>query len=103
MNSYSQKYLNQIKEIIFSIIDKKEYKVFLFGSRTTNKYKRYSDVDIGILGNKPIGNAYYKIINKIEESDIPYKVDIVDFALVDEKFKEIALKEIEVWNDPKFS
>ena len=100
---YNKKYLSMIKEIIFSIVDRKEYKVFLFGSRVTNKFNRYSDVDIGLLGNKPIGNAYYKIINKIEESDIPYKVDIVDFAVVDEKFKKIALQEIEIWNDPKYS
>jgi predicted nucleotidyltransferase len=103
MDNYNQKYLNKIKEIIFSIIDKNEYKVFLFGSRATKKFKRYSDVDVGLLGNKPIGNAYYKIINKIEESDIPYKVDIIDFALVDDNFKKIALQEIEIWNDPKYS
>jgi predicted nucleotidyltransferase len=86
MIDYNKKYLTMIKEIIFSIIDKNEYKVFLFGSRATKKFNRYSDVDIGLLGNKPIGNAYYKIINKIKESDITYRVDIVDFALVDEKF-----------------
>lgn len=103
MNNYSQKYLARIKEIIFSVIDTKEYKVFLFGSRATKKFNRYSDVDIGVLGNKPIGNAYYKIINMIEESDIPYRVDIVDFTLVDEKFKKIALQEIEIWSDPKYS
>ncbi|HCY74603.1 MAG TPA: hypothetical protein DHV28_01660 [Ignavibacteriales bacterium] len=103
MDNYNQIYLAKIKEIILSIIDTKEYKVFLFGSRATKKFKRYSDVDIGLLGNKPVGNAYYKIINKIEESDIPYKVDIVDFALVDEQFKKIALEEIEIWNDPKYS
>ena len=103
MIDYNKKYLTMIKEIIFSIIDKNEYKVFLFGSRATKNFNRYSDVDIGFLGNKPIGNAYYKIINKIEESNIPYKVDIIDFALVDENFKKIALQEIEIWNDPKYS
>ncbi|MBE0539665.1 MAG: nucleotidyltransferase domain-containing protein [Ignavibacterium sp.] len=103
MDNYNQIYLAKIKEIILSIIDTKEYKVFLFGSRATKKFKRYSDVDIGLLGNKPVGNAYYKIINKIEESDIPYKVDIEDFALVDEQFKKIALEEIEIWSDPKYS
>jgi hypothetical protein len=103
MIDYNKKYLSMIKEIIFSIIDKNEYKVFLFGSRATVRFNRYSDVDIGLLGNKPLGKAYYKIINKIEESNIPYKVDIIDFALVDEKFKKIALQEIEIWNDPKYS
>jgi predicted nucleotidyltransferase len=100
MNRFNQKYLAQIKEIIFSIIDAKEYKVFLFGSRATKNIKRNSDIDIGFIGKKPMGKAYYKIINKIEESDIPYKVDIIDFSLVDEKFKKIALQEIEIWNDP---
>lgn len=102
MIDYNKKYLSMIKEIIFSIIDPNEYKVFLFGSRATKNFNRHSDVDIGLLGKNPVGKAYYKIINKIEESDIPYKVDIVDFALVDEQFKKIALQEIEIWNDPKY-
>ena len=75
----------------------------MFGSRATHKSTNYSDVDVGILGKKPLGKVYYKIINQIEESIIPYKVDIVDFALVDEKFKKIALQEIEIWNDPEYS
>lgn len=103
MIDYNEKYISMIKEIIFSVIDRNEYKVFMFGSRAAHKSKNYSDVDIGILGKKPLGKAYYKIINLIEDSVIPYKVDVVDFALVDEKFKKIALKEIEIWNDPKFS
>lgn len=103
MINYDQKYISIIKEIVLSIINTDEYLVFLFGSRATDKYKRYSDVDVGLLGKNPIGEAYYKIINKIEEHDIPYKVDIVDFALVDEKFKKVALQEIVIWNDPKSS
>lgn len=102
MIDYNEKYISMIKEIIFSVIDKNEYKVFMFGSRATQKFKNYSDVDVGILGKKPLGKVYYKIINLIEESVIPYKVDIVDFALVDEQFKKIALQEIEIWNDPEY-
>jgi len=103
MIDYNAKYISMIKEIIFSVIDKNEYKVFMFGSRVTKKFNSYSDVDVGILGKKPLGKVYYKIINRIEESIIPYKVDIIDFALVDEKFKKIALQEIEIWNDPEYS
>jgi uncharacterized protein len=102
MIDYNEKYISMIKEIIFSVIDKNEYKVFMFGSRAAQKFKNYSDVDVGILGKKPLGKLYYKIINLIEESVIPYKVDIVDFALVDEQFKNIALQEIEIWNDPEY-
>lgn len=102
MIDYNEKYISMIKEIIFSVIDKNEYKVFMFGSRATQKFKNYSDVDVGILGKKPLGKLYYKIINLIEESVIPYNVDIVDFALVDEQFKNIALQKIEIWNDPEY-
>ena len=102
MIDYNEKYISMIKEIIFSVIDKNEYKVFMFGSRATQNFKNYSDVDVGILGKKPLGKVYYKIINLIEESVIPYKVDIVDFALVDEQFKKNALQEIEIWNDPEY-
>ena len=101
MNDYYNKYLTMLKNIILSSIDKSKYKVFLFGSRVSGSDKRYSDIDIGILGDKPLGRAYYRIINKIEACDIPYKVDIVDFNLVDKKFKEIALQKVEIWNDPK--
>lgn len=50
MIDYNKKYLSMIKEIIFSIIDKNEYKVFLFGSRASKNFSRYSDVDIGVSG-----------------------------------------------------
>lgn len=103
MLDYNQKYLAIIKEIVLSSINPKEHTVFLFGSRVSGRNNKISDVDVGIIGNKPIGDIYYKIINKIEESIVPYKVDIIDFYLVDEKFKQIAMKEIEIWNNPIYS
>jgi uncharacterized protein len=97
--NYEQKYLNIIKNIVLSHINPAEHFVFLFGSRAKGNYKRYADVDIGILGKKPIGKIYYKIINEIEESIVPYKVDIIDFSLVNKKFKKKAMEKIEVWNE----
>ncbi len=35
----------------------------------------------------------------IEEMNIPYKVEIVDFSTVSEGFKKMALKEAVVWKD----
>lgn len=98
MTDFDKKYITIIKEIVLSCINPKEHTVFLFGSRAMNKSQKISDVDIGIQGKKPLGDIYYKIINKIEESIVPYKVDIVDFSLVDEKFKKTALKKVEIWN-----
>jgi len=98
--NYEKKYLTIIKDIVLSYIDPSEHLVFLFGSRAKENSKRSSDVDIGIMGKKPIGKIYYKIVDKIEESIVPYKVDIIDFSMVEEKFKKIAMKKIEIWNQP---
>ncbi len=100
MINYEKKYLKIIKDSVLYCIDPSEHFVFLFGSRAKENNKKSSDVDIGIMGKKPIGKIYYKIVDKIEESIVPYKVDIVDFSMVEEKFKKIAMKKIEVWNQP---
>jgi len=84
-----------IKEIIFKFLDPKEYRVFIFGSRATGRAEKYSDYDVGILGKKPVPSVTKVLIEEaLEESDLPYKVDIVDFSEIPEKFKEVALEKI---------
>lgn len=85
----------KIKKIIFQFLDPNEYQVFIFGSRATGKAKKFSDYDVGIFGKKP---APWRILAAIEEaleeSDLPYKVDVVDFSLVSAGFKKVALSKI---------
>ncbi len=85
----------KIKEIVYSFLDPKKYAVFVFGSRATNKAKRFSDYDIGIIGEKPLPwHLLAEIKEAFEESDLPYKIEIVDFTNVSRNFKKIALKKI---------
>jgi hypothetical protein len=35
------------------------------------------------------------------EENVDYPVDVVDFTRVDEDFKNLALKHIKIWNQPK--
>ena len=85
----------EIKKIIFQFLDPKKYKVFIFGSRVKGKARKYSDYDIGILGKRPLP-SYLKVLieEALEESDLPFKVDIVDFSKVSEDFRKVALKNI---------
>lgn len=99
--NYDEKYLSIIKDIVLRHINKNEHLVFLFGSRAKKISKKSSDIDIGILGNGPLGKIYYKIIDEIEDSIVPLKVDIIDFYFVDNDFKNEVMKEIEIWNDPQ--
>ncbi len=82
----------EIKKIIFQHINPKQYQAFIFGSRATNKHKKYSDYDIGIWGKKLVpSNIKVLIEEALEESNIPYKIDIVDFSLVSSNFRKVAL------------
>ena len=91
----SRKVELEIKKIIFQFLDPKKYKVFIFGSRAKGKARKYSDYDIGILGKRPLP-SYLKVLieEALEESNLPFKVDIVDFSNVSEDFKKVALKKI---------
>lgn len=90
-----KKYQKEIKEIIFRFLSPREYQVFIFGSRATEKEKKFSDYDIGIFGKKPVPWKILSLIEEaLEESDLPYKVDVVDFSLVSQGFRKIALSKI---------
>jgi len=95
MVKLSKKIEKEIKEIIFRFLNSKEFQVFIFGSRTTGKAKRYSDYDVGIWGKKPVPASTVVLIEEaFEESDLPYKVEIVDFSLVSPEFRKVALSKI---------
>jgi len=102
MNEYQTKYLNTVKTLALKHIPNDEYAVFLFGSWARNKQSGGSDLDIGVLGNKPLpARIKFELELELEESIVPYNVDIVDFSQVDETFRRVALKDIIVWNRPK--
>ena len=85
----------EIKKIIFHFLNPLEYKVFIFGSRASGKAKKFSDYDVGIKGEKAIpGHIKVMIEEALEESDIPQKVDIVDFSLLSSNFKKVSLSKI---------
>ncbi len=72
---------------------------FLFGSRANGSAGFAADIDIGIWPQEPLNDT---ILSKrqeiIEDSFVPYQVDLVDFSKVSENFKQQALKKIIPWN-----
>lgn len=69
------------------------YKSFVFGSRATHAHRPYSDIDLGIIGPAPLpAKQYIELKDALEQSDLPYKVDVVDFSDVPESFKNVALR-----------
>lgn len=89
----SDKAISAIRTIVRSHLPDPSYRVFLFGSRAAGTARTFSDVDVGIMGQTPLpGHIMELMKEQLEESDIPYKVDVVDFNAVDPSFRNLALK-----------
>jgi len=82
-------------KIIECVIKEKGVTVYLFGSRATGKATSTSDIDIGIVLKKNMGSdrEIALLKEKIENSNIPYKVDVGDLSQVSESFRKQILKE----------
>jgi predicted nucleotidyltransferase len=92
-------YILHTKKIVLKHFDTAKYEVFLFGSRAAGNAKFHSDIDVGILGNEQLNSIQLaELENDLEESIVPFKVDIVDFYRVEEKFKHFALQHIVKWS-----
>ena len=64
----------------------------MFGSRATGKARRYSDLDLAIVGSGSLNlRTLGRLLMEFEESDLPFTVDVVDWNSASESFrKEIA-------------
>lgn len=53
-------------------------KVYIFGSRARGNHRRFSDVDILVDSPADLSSAIGPIVEEIEESNFPYKIDLVE-------------------------
>ena len=61
-----------------------------FGSRVSGKVKPFSDLDLAVMGNEPLPALLLADLKEaFSESDLPFKVDIVDWAETKENFRSI--------------
>ena len=90
-----------LKSIAKDVFKGKNVTVVLFGSRARGDYFETSDMDVGILPGKGMNKS--KIIlfrERIEDSNIPYKVDVVDISQTSNEFTDKVLEEgILLWKN----
>ncbi|MFM7783064.1 MAG: nucleotidyltransferase domain-containing protein, partial [Gammaproteobacteria bacterium] len=59
------------------------HEVWAFGSRARRCAKRYSDLDLVIVGLQPLSLDVLAALNEaFADSDLPWKVDVVDWARI---------------------
>jgi uncharacterized protein len=79
--------------IVHNILSKYPYEFYAFGSRARGNPKKLSDLDICFFDNIP-SNIVIQIEDDFEESDLPYKVDIVDWNKCSDDFRALIKKDL---------
>lgn len=93
-----EKSCKMVKSLILDIFKDEKVTIILFGSRAKGDSYDSSDIDIGILPENGYDRSKLTISReKLDELNIPYKVDLVDISEVSESFKKNVLKYGEVW------
>ena len=63
-------------------------KAWVFGSRATGRARRYSDLDLAIdAGRRLTLDEIAGLAGAFSESDLPFKVDLVDWHDVDDRWR----------------
>lgn len=92
MISIEQRHFLVIKEILQKYLPDTEVRAF--GSRISGKAKKYSDLDLVIMGKTKIeSKVLIKLKDEFQESDIPFRVDILDWHGISDEFKQTLSKQ----------
>ena len=81
-------------KIVKAILEKNipNQRVIIFGSRVTGKAKPHSDLDLCVIGEHPLSLKKLADLNEdFSESNLPIRVDIVDWTSISSSFQSIIL------------
>lgn len=68
-----------------------------FGSRATWTAKDYSDLDLAVVGDRALGmDVLGRLKEAFEESDLPFRVDVLDWNTISPSFQKVIEKKYEV-------
>lgn len=73
--------LDKIREVLSAY--KGVERAVLIGSRAKGDYRRGSDIDIVVWGSGLAFSDYLKLIAELEELNIPFKVDLLKYELIE--------------------
>jgi uncharacterized protein len=89
------KYLDELTSIVRKHVDARTWQPVIFGSRARGTAQKFSDVDLGFVGPQPLPvHIKTALWEALDDSDIPYVVDIVDLQSASAEFRELAEKEM---------
>lgn len=95
MIDLSAPYLEIVKHILTEHVP--QYTVWVFGSRVGGVVKAHSDLDLAVLSDRPLDlNCLGNLRDAFENSDLPIRVDIVDWSTITNEFRDVIKSRYEV-------
>jgi predicted nucleotidyltransferase len=68
-----------------------------FGSRVDGSAKPHSDLDLAVMTDSPLPSRTAALLREaFAESNLPFRVDIIDWAEISESFRKIILGKSEL-------
>jgi predicted nucleotidyltransferase len=90
MHPLDEKTLSIILEAFHQAGFPEDTRLFLFGSRTTPNPDPRSDLDLALKAPEPIPlSAWACFEEALENSDLTFRVDVVDYRRVKEDFRKV--------------
>lgn len=96
INGLSKIELEIINKEVLEPLKSMDVRVWVFGSRARNDFKKYSDIDLlfELDENSTIPAGFiYDIELRLEESNLPYKVELVNIDKIAESYRDSIMKD----------
>lgn len=102
MNPTRMRALEQVRAIVVAALEGHGARVYLVGSCARGDAVRTSDIDVAIdAGGRLPPLLSVEIKEQLEESTVPYFVDVVDLASVDAGYRRELLDGAVEWTSAK--
>jgi uncharacterized protein len=90
-----QAWLDEVKQILQWLVPDREVRAV--GSRVRGNCLEFSDLDLVIMGDEPLGmKRRQKLLRFFDASDIPIRIDVIDWAATDPGFRPYLMDTWEV-------
>jgi len=92
--------LEEVRRIVREVLGGQKASVYLFGSWARGDATSQSDIDLAIDAHSPLPPGMLALLReRLEESHVPYRVDVVELSGVNPEFRHRILAEGIRWND----
>jgi predicted nucleotidyltransferase len=102
MIDLAPEYLEKVRATLRQHVPQCEVRAF--GSRVSGTAKKYSDLDLAVVCSGKLSNdPLSRLKEAFEESELPFRVDVLDWHATSPEFQKVIEKQFEVLQSSKGS